>query len=135
MDHITGFCFLNGNAVDQIQSKRSTGTGKLTSSDTFLRADWSRWSTMIYNTSDLLEYERTYHTIPSQSPDQGLAGIAVDPGMQGDNFEETHYGYDSDTNLRVRVLSPGGTITRTVACFDSPPRLASSAMRSENTPP
>ncbi|MEM1353906.1 MAG: LamG-like jellyroll fold domain-containing protein [Planctomycetota bacterium] len=104
----------NGRTIDQIQSKRSTGTGKLTSSDTFLRADWSRWSTFVYDTTGRLNYERTYHTIPAQSPDLGLDGVLSDPGMQGDNFEETHYGYDDETNLRVRVLTPGGTITRTV---------------------
>ncbi|MEM9347811.1 MAG: LamG domain-containing protein [Planctomycetota bacterium] len=104
----------NGNTVDQIQSKRSTGSGKLTSTDTFLRTDWSRWSTMIYSTTGLLDYERTYHTIPGQSPDLGLDGVMSDPGTSGGNFEETYYGYDADTNLRVRTLTPGGTITRTV---------------------
>ncbi|MEM6504398.1 MAG: LamG-like jellyroll fold domain-containing protein, partial [Planctomycetota bacterium] len=113
----------NGNTVDQIQSKRSTGSGKLTSSDTFLRADWSRWSTMIYSTTGLLDYERTYHTVPSQSPDEGLAGVTSDPGFQGNNFEETYYGYDTDTNLRVRTLTPGGTITRTV--YDAINRVSS----------
>ncbi|MEM6258477.1 MAG: RHS repeat-associated core domain-containing protein [Planctomycetota bacterium] len=113
----------NGRTTDQIQSKRSMGSGKLTSSDTFLRADWSRWSTMVYSTTGLLEYERTYHTIPSQSPDLGLAGVMSDPGAVNANYEETHYGYDGETNLRVRTLTPGGTITRTV--YDTINRMSS----------
>ncbi|MEL7087379.1 MAG: hypothetical protein AAGL98_02875, partial [Planctomycetota bacterium] len=37
-----------GRTLDQLRSKRSSGSGRLTETDTFLRADWSRWSVMHY---------------------------------------------------------------------------------------
>jgi hypothetical protein len=38
-----------GRPTDQIQSARSSGSGRLSASDTFLRADWTRWSVDFYN--------------------------------------------------------------------------------------
>ena len=82
----------NNRPIDQIQSKRSTGSGKLSASDTFLRSDWTRWSVSIYSTVGLIEYSRVYHTIPPQTPDQGLTGVTSDPGVVNANYEETNYG-------------------------------------------
>lgn len=109
-----------GRTLDQVQSKRSTGSGLLAESDTFLRADWSRWSVMHYTKKGQLAYQRDYFDIPAQSPDQGLGGIHETPGTptpgsgEGGNYNETFHGYDPETNLRVRTKSPNGTITRTV---------------------
>ena len=103
-----------GRPTDQIQSSRSTGTGKLSASDTFLRADWTRWSVNFYNTVGLPVTSRAYHTIPAQSPDEGLGGVASDSGSEHTNYEETHFGYDVNTNQQTRQVTPDGTITRTV---------------------
>ena len=104
----------NGKVTDRISSKRSTGSGKLEPTDTFLRSDWRSWTVTVYSTVGLKEYERGYQSIPSQSPDLGLAGILFDPGTAGVNYEEEHFGYDLETNLLVRHLAQDKTITRTV---------------------
>ncbi len=108
--------FINklGANTDVVASARSTGSGKLSSSDTFLRADWSSWTYSHYSIEGLEDYQREYHSIPSQSPDQGLNGIGEDPGLVNTNYEETYKGYDSETNELVRIKTPGGTIKRIV---------------------
>ena len=37
-----------------------------------------------------------------------------DPGTEHTNYEETHFGYDVNTNQQIRQITPDGTITRTV---------------------
>ena len=108
------FSDLAGHVTDIIQSRRSSGSGKLSPNDTFLRADWTRWSVRFYNLQGKPTANRTYHTIPPQSPDLGLAGVTSAPGTLHTHYEESHRGYDPQTNLEIRRISEDGTITRTV---------------------
>ena len=121
-----------GRTLDRIVSARSTGSGLLAESDTFLRADWSRWSVMRYTAKGQQEYQRDYHDIPAQSPDQGLGGVNDDPGVSDTNYYESFYGYDADTNRRVRMKSPNGTITRTV--YDNIERPIATYVGTDDTP-
>ncbi|MCG8651129.1 MAG: hypothetical protein MI861_14925, partial [Pirellulales bacterium] len=121
-----------GRPTDQIQSARSSGSGKLSSSDTFLRADWTRWSVDFYNNQGLVATSRSYHTLPSQSPDLGLSGVASDPGVENTNYQERHFGYDAETNLPTREISPDGTITRAV--YDKVNRVEQTWMGTDDVP-
>jgi RHS repeat-associated protein len=64
-----------------------------------------RWTTNQYTDCCKLASTRVYYAIPSSGV--GAAGV---------NYNETDFGYDF-LNRRNRVVSPGGTITRTV--FDA----------------
>lgn len=121
-----------GRVLDRVVSKRTTGSGRLQESDTFDRADWSRWSMMHYTAKGQLDYQRDYYDIPSQSPDSGLDGVNDDPGVAGTNFNETFHGYDIDTNLRVRTKTPDGTIRRTV--YDKMDRVSSTWVGTNDDP-
>jgi RHS repeat-associated protein len=121
-----------GRVLDRVTSKRTTGSGRLQESDTFDRADWCRWSMMHYSAKGQLDYQRDYHDIPAQSPDNGLDGVNDDPGTADTNFYETYHGYDIDTNLRVRTKTPDGTIRRTI--YDKIDRVSSTWVGTEDDP-
>lgn len=121
-----------GRTLDRVVSKRSTGSGRLNDTDTFLRANWSRWSVMSYTVKGQLEYQREYFDIPSQSPDEGLDGINNTPGTASTNYYETFYGYDSQSNMRVRMKAANGTITRTI--FDSINRAVAKYVGTDDVP-
>lgn len=101
-----------GRTLNRVVSARSSGSGQLMPTDTFLRDDWARWSSMHYNDKGQLDYQRDYHVIPPSAT--GLDGIYMDPGMPGENYNESFYGYAPNSNLQVRAKSPDGTVTRTV---------------------
>jgi hypothetical protein len=92
----------DGRTLDQITSKRTTGSGALSPSDTFLQTDWQSWSNLQYNYQHQLTGQSVYHLIPSSGS-----------GTVGTNFGQTSYGYDA-LERRNLVVAPGGTITRTV---------------------
>jgi YD repeat-containing protein len=121
-----------GRTLNRVISKRTTGTGRLDEADTFDRADWSRWSMTHYSAKGLLDYQRDYHVIPVQSPDNGLVGVNDDPGVVTTNFNETFHGYDIDTNLRVRTKTPDGTVRRTI--YDKMDRVSSTWIGTNDDP-
>jgi RHS repeat-associated protein len=92
----------DGRGTDQITSKRTTGSGALSPTDTFAQTDWRSWSSTQYNPQHQKISDRVYFLIPSSGT-----------GTVGTNYGETDYAYDSLERL-TRVQSPGGTITRTV---------------------
>jgi len=112
----------DGRSTDQITSKRSTGSGLLAATDTFVQTDWQTWSTTQYSaktdttvTPPTVAHQmvsgRSYFLIPS-------SGI----GTAGTNYAETDFGYDA-LERRNRVAAPGGTIERKV--WSTPQRVAS----------
>ncbi|MCG8650728.1 MAG: RHS repeat-associated core domain-containing protein, partial [Pirellulales bacterium] len=121
-----------GKPTDQIQSARSTGSGKLSSTDTFLRSDWTRWSVSFYNPQGQQVTSRGYHTLPPQNPDLGLAGVGSDPGSEHTHYEETHFGYDPNNNQQVRLVTAEGTILRTV--YDAINRSEQSWLGTDDVP-
>jgi len=109
----------NGRTIDQISSKRSSGSGKLSAADTFSQTDWKRWSSNQYNDQGQLTSSRLYYSIPSSGT-----------GSSGTNYDQTDYGYDA-LERQNRVKTPGGTITRTV--WAAPQRVASVWVGTDDT--
>jgi RHS repeat-associated protein len=91
-----------GRPTDRITSRRTTGSGALSPTDTFAQTDWQNWASTQYDAQHRTVSERTYYLIPSTGT-----------GAAGTNYGETVYGYDI-LERRNRVMAPGGTITRTV---------------------
>ncbi|HWB12930.1 MAG TPA: RHS repeat-associated core domain-containing protein, partial [Pirellulales bacterium] len=94
-----------GRVTDQIQAVRSYTAGPLLSTDSFPQSTYCRWTTNQYSDCCKLASTRQYFLIPGSGT-----------GTVGVNYNETDFGYDF-LNRRNRVVSPGGTITRTV--FDA----------------
>lgn len=92
----------NGKLQQQIQATRASESGKLSPNDTFAQSSYTRWTTLQYTDCCNLASQRIYHTIPDSGD-----------GTSGTNYDETSYGYDS-MKRRIRVETPGGTITRQV---------------------
>jgi hypothetical protein len=79
--------------------------GPLSSFDSFPQSSYCRWTTNQYTDYCKLAATRVYYSISSSGE-----------GAEGVNYNQTIFGYDF-LNRRNRVVSPGGTITRTI--FDS----------------
>ncbi|HEX7449811.1 MAG TPA: hypothetical protein VF306_19785 [Pirellulales bacterium] len=108
-----------GRVTDQISAVRTTNPlppteswaagvasqGALSSSDTFPQSSYCRWTTNQYADGTDLSTTRVYFSIPS-------SGV----GLEGVNFNQSVFGYDI-LDRRNRMVSPGGTITRTI--FDA----------------
>ncbi|HEX7449814.1 MAG TPA: RHS repeat-associated core domain-containing protein [Pirellulales bacterium] len=108
-----------GRVTDQISAVRTTNPlppteswaagvasqGALSSSDTFPQSSYCRWTTNQYADGTDLSTTRVYFSIPA-------SGI----GIEGVNFNQSVFGYDI-LDRRNRMVSPGGTITRTI--FDA----------------
>lgn len=92
-----------GRTTEQIEAKHS-GSGRLSSSDTFIQSSYLRWTTMNYNTSNQMTWSRVYFDIPSSNND---------PGTNGTNYNQTDFGYD-EMNRQNKVSSGGNTITRVI---------------------
>jgi len=92
----------DGSPTDQIASRRTTGSGALSSTDTFSQSDWQSWTSFTYSTQHQLSSQQAYFLIPTSGA-----------GTAGTNFGQSVYGYDA-LERQNRVVSPGGTITRTV---------------------
>ncbi|MCB1129858.1 MAG: RHS repeat-associated core domain-containing protein [Verrucomicrobiae bacterium] len=92
----------DGRPTDQILAKRD-GTGRLSSSDSFPQPAWLGWTSMGYDDYNRLAWQRTYFDIPATPGDAGINGV---------NYNQADYGYDSRAR-RNRERSGGGTITRT----------------------
>lgn len=92
----------DGRVIDKITSKRTSGSGALSVSDTFAQTDWKSWSSSQYSNAGRLTSTRSYFLIPSSGT-----------GTSGTNYAQTDYGYDA-LERRNKVKSPMGTITRTV---------------------
>ena len=88
---------------DRIQAKRASTSGKITESDTFTQSDYTAWIHNEYSDGNQVTESRAYHTIPSSGD-----------GVSGANYDTTSYEYDLDNGNQIKVLSPDGTITRTV---------------------
>jgi RHS repeat-associated protein len=96
----------SGRTLETIQAKR-TGSGRLSSTDTFAQSSYLRWQTQGYNNSGQLSWKRSYYDIPT-GPN--------DPGIKDTNYNEMTYGYDA-MGRQNKTVSGGGTINRTV--FDT----------------
>lgn len=94
--------------VEQIQAKRTSTTGKLLATDTFAQSSYVAWSKNIYTGADLTATWQ-YFAIP-------VSGT----GTKGTNYYETVFGYDA-MGRQNRVVSPDGTIVRTVFDWRSNP--------------
>lgn len=91
-----------GQILEQIQAVRASTIGELAPDDSFPQSSYVRWSTRQYTDCCLLASTRVYHSIPSSGA-----------GSSGTHYDETVYGYDS-SKRQNRLVTPGGTITRTV---------------------
>jgi RHS repeat-associated protein len=97
----------DGRVTDRITSRRD-GTGRLDPSDEFPQEDWLSWTATAYDDQFYKFRERAYHLIPTDPQDQHYP-----EGLEGTNYNETRFGYDS-LGTENRTVSPGGTITRKV---------------------
>ncbi len=95
--------------VDSIQAVRASTAGPLTGGDSFDQSTWVRWTHNIHNDASQLVATRAYCDIPA-------SGV----GSPGVNYDQTGYGYDSMSRPN-RVVSPGGTITRSIFDTDDRP--------------
>ena len=109
----------DGQTTDQIQAVRSTEDGRLSPSDCFPQASWVRWNSFEITPGGRVGAQRVYDKIPA-------CGV----GTADVNYDRTAYGYDAD-GQQNRVVSPGGTITRTV--FDPLGRTLSSWIGTDDT--
>ncbi|MEO8495591.1 MAG: RHS repeat-associated core domain-containing protein, partial [Planctomycetota bacterium] len=92
----------NGNVTEQIAATRGSGVtdpGKLQPTDSFPRSSYVRWTTHQYIDFRLPVSTREYHTIP-----------ATGDGVQGTNYNQRDFGYDS-MKRQNRQVTPGGTIS------------------------
>jgi hypothetical protein len=95
----------DGRSIGQISATRGTtveSAGALSASDSYPQSSWVRWSTTTYDDEGDVASTQVYFNIPTSGA--GAAGI---------NFNQTVLGYDS-MDRQNRIVSPGGTITRTV---------------------
>ena len=109
---VTGFVLNNpvtivkrdtsGKVLEQIQAKRTSTSGKLLATDSFAQSSYVAWSKNIYNNASQLTTTRQYFLIPASGD-----------GTKNVNYLETILGYDA-MGRQNRVVSPDGTITRTV---------------------
>lgn len=124
----------DGQQIDAIVSERTTGSGKLSDTDTFDQSDWESWTMNEHDLFGKLEFTRAYHTIPpapgessssassssqSESPSSASVSESSSSGEYSEYYDQTDYGYDSLTGAQIRVAAPSapgnpGTITRTV---------------------
>src|SRR6202042_3658075 len=74
----------DGRELDTIKSVRSTGSGALSPTDTFVQTDWQNWSSTQYDNQHRTIGQRVYFKIPS-------SGI----GTVGANYAQTLWGYDA----------------------------------------
>jgi hypothetical protein len=88
--------------LEQIQAKRASTSGKLLASDTFAQSSYVSWTKTLYDNVGRRFALRQYHLILSSGD-----------GSKDVNYNETLYAYDA-MNRNNRVVSPDGTITRTV---------------------
>ncbi|TXI78905.1 MAG: RHS repeat-associated core domain-containing protein, partial [Cupriavidus sp.] len=108
IDPVSIECFDKcGRKVQEIASARSTGSGPLSASDTFLRADWSRWKTYFFNERGLPAGERIYHRIPAAN--SGLEGVWENLGLPGTNYSELKTVYETTRTLVALEISADGT--------------------------
>ncbi len=93
----------DGQVTDEIAAQHS-GSGRLSSADSFPQSSWLAWTSQSYDDHKRLAWRREYFLIP---PSQG------DAGVNGTHFAQTTFGYDM-MNRRNRERSGGGTINRMV---------------------
>ena len=95
---------LAGRLIARIEALRANTNGPLTATDTFPQNTWTRWSATFYDNQSRLIKQRLYHLMPTSGSGEGSSPT---------NYAETVFGYDV-MGRRNRVVTPGGTITRTV---------------------
>jgi RHS repeat-associated protein len=94
---------LSGRVTDQIQAKVTPESVPLGAGEELPSQDaWSRWQKSHYDDQGHQVWDRRYVLIPD-----------LGEGLPGANYNETSYGYDV-RGRRIRTMSPGGTIQRTV---------------------
>jgi len=85
-----------------IQATRASTSGALQPTDIFPQSSYVRWATTQYANTYFVASQRVYKLIP-------VSGT----GTSGTNYDESDFGYDVIMRQN-RVVTPGGTITRTV---------------------
>jgi RHS repeat-associated protein len=95
-------------ALDRITSRRTTGSGALSPTDTFAQTDWQNWSSTQYNDQHQTISSRLYFNIPASGS-----------GGSGVHYAQTDLGCDTlERQNRVAVAcglsAATQTITRTV---------------------
>jgi RHS repeat-associated protein len=91
-----------GRVTDEVQATRVSTSGKLQPTDSFPQSSYVRWTRNDYQGSMGLANQKVYFLIPTTGA--GVIGI---------NYNQTDNAYDI-MKRQNRVLSGGGTITRTV---------------------
>lgn len=95
-----------GLSSDRIVATRgatAVSPGELTDANSFPLSTWVRLSHEDYNYQGQLTTSRLYHRIPTTLP-----------GSAGTNYNDTKYIYDPATGRQFGVMTPRGTITRSV---------------------
>lgn len=92
----------NGKVTEKIRANRECTCGTLRATEKFPQKTWESWTQNVYDDWGRLLVKRVYHNIP-------LFG----EGEKGEHYGETKYEYNEMGRI-VRMVSPVGTITRTV---------------------
>jgi hypothetical protein len=107
-----------GRTLEAIQAVRNSTAGPLTAADVFPQSSYCRWTVNSY-AQNRLQWSRVYHAIPAEGP-----------GVPGENYDQSGYGYDF-AGRQNRVQSPGGTIYR--ALFDNFDHVAAIYVGTDDT--
>ncbi len=91
-----------GRSIASIKATRASTSGALQPTDSYPQSSYVRWTTMQYADGFHLSSQRVYKLIPTSGN-----------GVSGTNYDQTDFGYDV-MERQNRVVTPGGTITRTV---------------------
>jgi RHS repeat-associated protein len=92
----------SGKPTASIQATRANTAGALQATDSYPQSSYVRWTTMQYADGFDVSSQRVYKLIPASGT-----------GSSGINYDETDYSFDEMVRQN-RVVTPGGTITRTV---------------------
>jgi RHS repeat-associated protein len=109
----------DGRLLATIAATKSDISGPLAATDSFPQSSYVAWTTQSYDDSGDLLATRVYKNIPTDGS-----------GTSGVDYDETDFGYTA-MGLQNMVLSPGGTITRTV--YDALNRVISVFVGTDDT--
>jgi RHS repeat-associated protein len=100
-----------GRSIASIQATRASTAGALQPTDSFPQSSYVRWKTMQYADGFDLSSQRVYKLIPTSGS-----------GVSGTHYDEMDFGLDV-MKRQNRIVTPGGTITRTVFDVRNNPML------------
>jgi hypothetical protein len=95
----------DGRTFDQITSKRTTGSGALSPTDTFAQTDWQSWTDIQYDNQHRTIGGRVYFKIPSSGVGTvGAVSNHLNPATNN-HFKCRHYG-------EALICSVGSAVSR-----------------------